>query len=174
MILGALPALVKTQVIWAAGNTLAAGMVSNWPTKVPKLPLLPVTAEFVSVQLALAMLKSVLVFSEICTTLLSVLMVIAVGATGVGVATDAVVMPAGAEAKLATEKVKGPPGPPVVVFCTFTVAGNAVLVMMQLICAAGRTLAAGTVRMLPARLPKFAGFPVKLALASEQEADVAV
>ena len=55
-----------------------------------------------------------------------------------------------------------------------TVAGLAVLVMMQLICAAGSTLAAGTVSMPPARLPKVAGLVVKLALASVQIADVAV
>ncbi len=55
-----------------------------------------------------------------------------------------------------------------------TVAGFAVLVMMQLICAAGRTFAAGTVRMLPARLPKLAGLAVKPALLSVQVAAVAL
>lgn len=98
----------------------------------------------------------------------------AVGAAGAGVPTAAVVMAAGAAARLATEKLKGPPGAPVVVLRTATVAGFAVLVITQLIRAAGNTLAAGTVRILPARLPKLAGFPVKPALASLHMADVAL
>ena len=48
------------------------------------------------------------------------------------------------------------------------------MVMMQLICAAGKTLVAGTVNTLPARLPKLAGFPVKPELASLQIAEAAV
>ena len=55
-----------------------------------------------------------------------------------------------------------------------TVAGLAVLVMMQLICAAGSTFTAGTVNTLPTSPPKLAGLPVKLALASVQVADVAL
>lgn len=46
--------------------------------------------------------------------------------------------------------------------------------IVQLICAAGKTLAAGTVNTLPARLPKLAGLPVKLEFTSVQLADVAV
>jgi hypothetical protein len=167
-----LAALVKTQVICAAGTTFAAGMVSNWPTKLPKVPVFPVTAEFASVQLALVRLNRAFAFSDICTTLFSVETLIAEGAAGVGVDAAVVVMAAGTEARLATENVKGPPGPPVVDFCSFTVAGQAVLVRVQLICAAGMTLAAGTVSTLPAKLPKLAGLPVKLALASVQVAAV--
>jgi hypothetical protein len=59
-----LAALVKVQAICAAGKTLAAGIVSNWPTSPPKLAGLPVTAEFASVQLAEEILKEPLVFSE--------------------------------------------------------------------------------------------------------------
>ena len=99
---------------------------------------------------------------------------IAVGVVGAGVPAAVVVIFAGAEARFATEKVNGPPGAPVVVLRMATVATLAVLVMVQLICAASTTLAAGTVRTLPVRLPKLAGLPVKLALASLQVADVAV
>ena len=98
----------------------------------------------------------------------------AVGDAGAGVATVAVVMAAGAALRLATEKVNGPPAAPVVVLRTATVAGFAVLVITQLIWAAGNTLAAGTVRTLAARLPKVAGFPVKTALASLHVAEVAL
>ena len=47
-----LTVLVNVQVIWAAAKTLAAGMVSTLPAKVPKVPTLPVIAELASVQLA--------------------------------------------------------------------------------------------------------------------------
>lgn len=46
--------------------------------------------------------------------------------------------------------------------------------MTQLICAAGSTLAGGTVSTLPAKLPKLAGLSVKPAFASVQVADVGV
>ena len=174
VIFGALPALVKVQVICAAGSTLAAGMASSRPVSVPKVPTLPVTAELASVQLALVIVNRALAPSEICTTEFKVVTLIAVGEAGAGVPAVIVVMLAGAEARFATAKVKGPPGAPVVVFRTATVAGIAVLVMMQLICAAGSTLAAGTVSTLPARLPKLAGLPVKPELASLQVAEVAV
>ena len=49
---GAITALVKVQVICAAGKTLAAGMVMSKPLSVPKLAGLPVTAELASVQVA--------------------------------------------------------------------------------------------------------------------------
>ena len=84
------------------------------------------------------------------------------------------VIGAGADARFETEKLNGPPSPPVVIFWTATLAGFAALVMVQLICAVGKTLAAGTVNTLPARLPKLAGFPVKPALASEHVADAAL
>ena len=77
---------------------------------------------------------------------------------------------AGAEAKLLTAKVKGPPKPPVVIFCTATLAGFAALVKVQVILAAGNTLAAGMVRTCPANVPKLAGFPVIALFASAQVA----
>ena len=48
---------VKVQLICAAANTLAAGMVSALPAKVPNDPGLPVTAELASVQVALDAVK---------------------------------------------------------------------------------------------------------------------
>ena len=96
------------------------------------------------------------------------------GVVGAAVPIVAVVIAAGAELRFDTAKLNGPPSPPVVIFCTATVAGLAVLVIVQLICAAGRTLAAGTVKTPAARLPKLGGLPVKLELASVQVAEVAV
>ena len=43
-----------------------------------------------------------------------------------------------------------------------------------MICAAGKTLAAGTVKTFPDKLPKLEGLPVKLELTSVQVADVAM
>ena len=97
----------------------------------------------------------------------------AVGAGGAGVATAVVVMAVGADARFDTEKLKGPPLTFDVVLRTDTVAGFAVLVNVHVICAAGRTFAAGMVSTFPARPPKLAGFPVKLELASLHMADVA-
>lgn len=97
-----------------------------------------------------------------------------VGVFGAAVPTVAVVIEVGAEARLETAKLNGPPSPPVVIFWTATVAGLAALVIVQLICAAGKTFAAGTVMTLPVKLPKLAGLPVKLEFASEQLADDAV
>ena len=94
------------------------------------------------------------------------------GTGGAGVAAAVVEMAAGAAARFDTEKLKGPPLTFDVVLRMATVAGFAVLVNVQEICAAGRTFAAGTVSTLPARLPKLAGFPVKLELASLHVADV--
>jgi hypothetical protein len=105
---------------------------------------------------------------------LSALTLIAVGATGAGVPAVVVLIAAGAEARLTTVKLNGPPGEPVVVFRMATVAGIAVLVMVQVICAAGSTLAAGTVMTVPVSAPKLAGLPVTTALASLHVADVAV
>lgn len=97
-----------------------------------------------------------------------------VGAAGAGVAAAVVVMAAGAAARLATEKLKGPPATLVETFCTTTVAGMGVLVRTQVMRAACLTLEAGTVSTLPLKLPKLAGLPVKLELASVQDAAVAV
>ena len=171
---GALPALVNLQMICAAGNTLAAGMAINWPVRLPKVPTLPVTTELASVQLAPVIVKNELAPSEICTTEFNVLTLLATGATGAGVPAVVVVIAAGAEARFETAKLKAPPGAPVVIFCTATVASLAALVMEQLIWAAGSTLAEGTVNTLPVRLPKLAGLPVKLEFASSQIADAAV
>ena len=85
--------------------------------------------------------------------------------------TVAVVIAAGADAKLVALKVNAPPAAPVVVFWMATVAVPAVLtvlVKVQLICAAANTLAAGMVSTLPASVPKLAGFPVMAELASVQ------
>ena len=99
---------------------------------------------------------------------------LATGATGAAVPTVAVVMAAGVVARLVTANVNGPPMPPVVIFCTATVAGFAAFVKAQVIWLADRTLVAGIVSTLPLKLPKLAGLPVLLALASLQVADVAV
>ena len=108
--------------------------------------------------------------SEICTTLFKFVTTFATGATGAAVAAAVVVIEAGAAARLFTAKVKGPPKPPVVIFCTATVAGFAALVKVQVILAAGKTVAAGMVRTCPLNVPKLAGFPVIEALASVQVA----
>lgn len=49
-----------------------------------------------------------------------------------------------------------------------------VLVIVQVICAAAKTLAAGIVNTLPASEPKLAGFPVIAELASVHVAAVAL
>lgn len=82
-------------------------------------------------------------------------------------------MAAGVDFKLVAVKVKGPPAAPNVIFCTATVAAVAVLnvlVKVQVICAAAKTLAAGMVSTLPVKLPKLAGFPVTAEFASVQVA----
>jgi len=174
LIVGAFPALVKVQVICAAGNTLAAGTVMAEPATVPKLPTFPVTAELASVQVALVNVKVELTVSVICTAVLRAVTVLATGATGAAVPTVAVVIAAGVVPRFVTAKVKGPPMPPVVIFFTATVAGLAAFVKAQVIWLADKTLAAGMVSMLPVNEPKLAGLPVTLALASLQVADVAV
>lgn len=153
---------------------MAAGIAISWPVKVPKVLGLPVTAELASVQVAPAIVKNELAPSEICTIEFKVLTLADVGATGAAVPAVEVVIVAGAVARFETAKLNGPPSPPVVIFCTVTVAGLAVLVIVQLICAAGKTFMAGTVNTPLARLPKLAGLPVKLELASVQDAAVAV
>ena len=62
--------LVKVQVICAAANTLAAGMVSTLPARLPKLPGLPVTAELASVHVALDAVKLVASVSVTVTAVL--------------------------------------------------------------------------------------------------------
>ena len=78
---------------------------------------------------------------------------------------------------MVAENVKGPPAAPVVIFCKAIVAEVGVLTVLvnvQVICAAAKTLAAGTVKTLPARVPKLAGLPVTAAFASVQLAADAV
>ena len=55
-----------------------------------------------------------------------------------------------------------------------TVGVMTALVNLQVICAAGRTLAAGIVISRPVRVPKLAGLPVTAELASVQVAVVKV
>ena len=88
--------------------------------------------------------------------------------------TVAVVIAAGVVPRFVTAKVNGPPMPPVVIFCTATVAGLAALVKAQVIWLADKTLAAGMVSTLPLNEPKLAGLPVLPALASLHVADVGV
>ena len=57
---------------------------------------------------------------------------IAVGAAGVGVPVEVVVMDGGAEARFVEVNVKAPPTAPVVIFWIATVAGFGVLVKVQL------------------------------------------
>jgi hypothetical protein len=108
------------------------------------------------------------------TTELRVVTLIAVGEDGAGDPATVVEIAEGMEARFETEKLNGPPAAPVVVFRSETVAGIAVLVIVQTMRAAGSTLAAGTVSTLPASVPKLAGLPVKLALVSLQTAAVVV
>jgi hypothetical protein len=87
------------------------------------------------------------------------------------------VMEAGFDARFVAVNVNGPPAAPKVIFCTATVATEAVftaLVIVQVILAAAKTLAAGMVSTLPARDPKLAGFPVMAEFASVHVAAVAV
>ena len=129
----AFSALVRTQVIFAAATTLAAGIVTTLPAKVPKVPVLPVTAELESVQLTALAVKFVAAVSVIVTAVFRAETVIGVGTAGVAVPVAVVVIAAGADARLVCVKVKGPPTAPVVIFCKATVAGIAVLVKVQAI-----------------------------------------
>ena len=89
----------------------------------------------------------------------------------------AVDMFAGVPARLVAVKLNGPPVKVVVIFWIATrgIAGFTILVKMQLICALARTLAAGMVSTLIARVPNDpAGFPDAAALLSVQLADVMV
>ena len=65
-----LKVFVKVHEICAAANTLAAGMVSTLPARLPKLPGLPVTAELASVQVALDAVKLVATVSVTVTAVL--------------------------------------------------------------------------------------------------------
>ena len=67
---------------------------------------------------------------------------IAVGTAGVGVLTAAVVIAVGTEAKLVAVKLNVPTAKPVVIFWIATLGVMTALVKVQVICAAGKTLAA--------------------------------
>ena len=89
----------------------------------------------------------------------------------------AVVIAAGFDPRLVAVNANGPPAAPKVIFCTATVATVAVftaLLIVQVIFAAAKTLAAGMVSTLPATEPKLAGFPVTAEFASVQVPAVAV
>ena len=125
--------MVMVQVIFAAATTLAAGMVTTFPASVPKLAGLPVTAALASVQLAAEAAKFVAAVSVIVTAVLKAVTLIAVGKAGVAVLVDVVVIAAGADARLVTANVNGPPMAPDVIFCTATVAVFGVFVKVQAI-----------------------------------------
>jgi hypothetical protein len=82
-----------------------------------------------------------------------------VGDAGVAVPTATVVTLGGFEARFVAVNVNGPPNDPVVIFCKVNVAGFGVLVNVQTIFAKSLRLTAGTVIVLPAKLPKLAGLP---------------
>lgn len=105
----------------APETTLAGGIVKTLPVSVPMLPELPVIALLASVQLADPMAKVAGDVSVSVTAVPTVVTLIAVGEAGVAIPTATVVMPAGELARLVCAKVKAPPTPPVVIFCTLTV-----------------------------------------------------
>ena len=114
-------ALLNTQVKSAPATTLMAGMVRTLATRVPMLPELPVTALLASVHEAEVIMKVAATLSVRVTAMPDVVTLMATGAAGVAVFAATVVMPAGALARLVCVNVKGPPTPPVVIFCTLTV-----------------------------------------------------
>ena len=110
--------LVKVQVKSAPALTFAARMVSTLPDRLPKEPVLPVNALLASVHEAAVSTKPAAGVSVNVMAVPIVVTLIAVGVAGVGVPAADVVMLPGALARLVWEKVKGPPEPPVVIFCT--------------------------------------------------------
>ena len=131
LIVGGLAVLVKVQMICAAATTLATGMVSVLPLRVPKLAGFPVRAELASVQLAAVTVKVGLAVSVIVTAAKNADTVLAVGEAGAAVPIVDVEIFAGVVAKLVFVKLKGPPIAPNVIFLTATVAGIGVLVKVQ-------------------------------------------
>ena len=115
----------------APAFTFAAGMVSTLPAKEPMAPEFPVTALLASVHVAAVSTKDAAGVSVKVIAVPMATPLIAVGNAGVGVATAAVVIDAGAEAKLVCVNVKGPPKPPNVDFCTLT-DGERVLTKVQM------------------------------------------
>ena len=113
---GVLAAFVNVQIILANGFRLTAGIVTTLPAKLPKLAGLPVVPEFVSVQVALVMLKLLLAASVSVTGFAVVVTVTGAGVVGAGVPAVTVVIPFMVPVKLVAVKVKGPPAAPVVIF----------------------------------------------------------
>ena len=167
---GAANVLAKTQVKSAPATTLAAGMVSVVPDTVPIDPVLPVMALLASVQEAVVKKKPAALVSVKYTAVPTKVTLMAVGEAGVAVPAATVVMPAGALARLVCAKVKAPPKPPVVIFCTLTV-GILRLVKRQVKSAPATTFAAGMVSVVPVSVPMLPEFPVMALLASVQEAE---
>ena len=116
-------------------------MVKMFPDNVPITLVLPVTEELASVQLAVVSENPVAGVSVNVTAVPIAVTLIAVGLLGVAVAATVVLILAGALAKLVCVKLKGPPTPLVVVFCTLTV-GILALVTVQLILEPGAVAAA--------------------------------
>ena len=77
-----------------------------------------------------------------------------------GVAAATVVMFAGFDAKFVAVNVNGPPKEPVVIFCKASVAGLGAFVKVHTIFEKSFKLRAGTLMVLPAKVPKLAGLPV--------------
>ena len=75
------------------------------------------------------------------------------------VAAATVVIFAGFEIKFVAVNENGPPNDPAVIFCNATVGGLGALVKVHTIFAKSFKLMAGTVIVLPAKVPKLAGFP---------------
>lgn len=171
-----LAALVKVQLIWAAGNTLAAEMVSTLPASVPKIvALLPDTAPLISLQVALVGVKLPLAASVSRMSALIDVTVTGVGDDGVGVLITEVVIALGCVTRLVPVKLKVPIGQPVVIFWMASVAGIAAFVKVHLIWAAGSTLAALMVKSKPLIVPKAVeGLPDTAKLVSMQLALVKV
>lgn len=71
-------------------------------------------------------------------------------------------------AKFVAANVNGPPNDPVVIFCKASVGGFGALLNVQIIFENSFKFTAGTVMVLPAKVPKLAGLPVVPAFVSVQ------
>jgi len=111
---------VNEQVNAAPARTALAEMLSTLPDSVPTGLMLPVVALLASMQLAPVSAKPDTGVSVRVTAVPSVLTAIAVGVAGAGTFTAVVVIAPGVLAKLVCAKLKAPPTPPTVVFCTAT------------------------------------------------------
>ena len=173
---GVLAALVNVQVNLAEGFKFATGIVKTLPESVPNGPGgLRDTAVLLSTHAAVVKVKLLFTASVMVTAVVVVVTVTGEGATGAAVPAVVVVIPLIDPVRLVAEKVNGPLAAPVVIFCTATVgiAGLAILLNVQVIWALARTLAAGTVKTVPANTPKVpTGFPDAAALASVHEAEL--